>query len=223
MNLSNSHIQNRFGHLIAVEGCIGVGKTTWAKALTKTRLSQLVLENFTANPFLQSFYENPHGNALETELHFLLIHYHQLKKIQKENATETITDFAFFKDNIFAELNISKPEEIKVFTHLYNYLSEQLRPVDLVIYIRGGDETILNRIENRKRAGEMKINEDYFIKLSRAYEGFFARYPGHVYTVQADQVDCIKYPEVVLDVSSDIDKILRISKPTGFSGNETAR
>ena len=222
MNLSNTLAQNRLGHLIAVEGCIGVGKTTWAQALAKTRQSQLVLENFEDNPFLRSFYEDPQGNALETELHFLLVHYHQLKNIQKKNATETITDFTFVKDSIFANLNISKTEETQMFTHLYNYLLEQLRPVDLVVYIRGSNETILNRIENRQRAGEMKINEDYFIRLNRAYEVFFTQYPGHVYTVQADQVDCIKYPEVVLDVSKDIDKFLSTSKSAGYNGNETA-
>ena len=222
MNLFNSHTRNRLGNLIAVEGCIGVGKTTWANALAKTRLSQLSLENFEDNPFLQSFYEDPQGNALETELHFLLIHYHQLKNIQNKNATETVTDFTFVKDSIFAKLNILKANEIQAFTQLYTYLLGQLRPMDLVIYIRGSNETILKRIKNRKRPDEMKIDDDYYIRLNQAYEHFFNQYSGAVLVIDANRTDCMENPEAVLDVSGKIDKMLALSTPNGHSRIEIA-
>src|SRR5438552_2276428 len=142
------------GRLIAVEGCIGVGKTTWAKAIAEARNAKLALEEFDKNPFLEAFYADRPGNALETELHFLLVHFHQLKNIQKQKSRETVADFALFKDTIFSQLNLKGGEENEIFKRLYHVLAKRLDRPDLVIYLRGSNDLILNRIQQRNRALE---------------------------------------------------------------------
>src|SRR5581483_8472769 len=85
---------------IAIEGCIGVGKTTLATKLAAFRKSTLILEEFEKNPFLGAFYHDPAGNVFETEVQFLLVHYHQLKTLSG-SVQESITDFTFAKDLIY--------------------------------------------------------------------------------------------------------------------------
>jgi deoxyguanosine kinase len=200
--------ENQLGRIIAVEGCIGVGKTTWAEALSKTRSAKLVLEEFEKNPFLSAFYGNPGGNALETELNFLLIHYHQLKNLQSQNETEIVTDFTLHKDTIFSDLNLNETD-VQIFHQLYDYLNRKLRPIDAVLYLRGSDELIVRRIQERSRSVEMKIGVDYFIKLNQAYNEFFAQYHNsELYIIDADLWDCVKEPELAAKVSRNIDGIL---------------
>lgn len=195
---------------IAVEGCIGVGKTTWAQALANARQACLVLEAFDKNPFLPAFYADPVGNGLETELQFLLTHYHQLKHFPQraDEALETITDFTFFKDTIFADTNLSDPADKGMFDVLYNFLSAKLRAPDLVIYLQGSDNLILERIRQRSRSMEMQIDTAYFVRLNRAYEKFFSRFNGPVRVINADLLDCIKRPEAVQEVLQVIDAAL---------------
>jgi deoxyguanosine kinase len=199
---------NSHSRIIAVEGCIGVGKTTWAEALSKTRRAHLILEEFEKNPFLSAFYENPTDNALETELNFLLIHYHQLKNIQNQNETEIVTDFTLFKDTIFAALNLNVTDA-QIFNQLYDHLDRRLRPIDVIVYLCGSDQLVMQRIQERNRTVELKIEMDYFIKLNRAYNEFFAQYRrGSLYVIDADSWDCVKEPELAAKVSRDIDGIL---------------
>src|SRR5207244_1516825 len=93
--------------LIVIEGCVGSGKSTVAKGLAACRSSQLLLEDFETIPFLRAFYEDPVGNATETEFAFLLLHFHQLKS-QADVAlrSEVITDFHLGKDLLYADLNL---------------------------------------------------------------------------------------------------------------------
>jgi len=204
----------QFHHQIAIEGCVGAGKTTWARALASARQTCFVLEDFDKNPFLSAFYADPVGNVLETELQFLLTHYHQLKQIplRSNKVTETITDFAFFKDIIFADTNIMDHAEKRMFDTLYNFLSAKLRPPDLVIYLRGSDKLILDRIRQRNRSMEMQIDEAYFIRLNRAYEHFFSRFEGSLRIVDADQWDCMTQNEAVQEISKVIDSAMGVQR-----------
>jgi len=195
---------------IAVEGCIGVGKTTWARALASARQGCLILEEFDKNPFLTAFYADPAGNVIETELQFLLTHYHQLKQFPKRanETAEMFTDFTFFKDAIFAESNLIDPADKGMFDTLYSFLSAKLRAPDLVIYLRGSDRLILDRIRQRGRSTEMQADSAYFVRLNHAYERFFSRFNGPVSMIDADLFDCIKQPESVNGVSKVIDAAL---------------
>jgi deoxyadenosine/deoxycytidine kinase len=199
-----------------VEGCIGVGKTTWAQALANARQACLVLEAFDKNPFLPAFYADPVGNALETELQFLLMHYHQLKQFSQraDEALETITDFTLFKDTIFADTNLSDPGDKGMFDVLYNFLSAKLRAPDLVIYLQGSDNLILERVCQRSRSMEMQIDTAYFVRLNRAYEKFFSRFNGPVRVINADLLDCIKRPEALQEVLQVIDAALVLHPAT---------
>lgn len=111
---------------IAIDGCIGVGKTTLATKLADVRKAHVLLEEFEKNPFLSDFYSDPIAHVLETELQFLLLHYHQLKKIPQTSAHETITDFTFLKDLVFAEMNFRDGAEKAMFIQLYEFLLDRL-------------------------------------------------------------------------------------------------
>src|SRR6266478_1116125 len=128
---------------IAVEGCVGVGKTTLATRLASARKSTLVLEEFDKNPFLEEFYLDPTENVFETEMEFLLLHYHQLKNLSKTR--ETITDFTFIKDMVFAQTNITDEAEKEIFIELYQFLLARLPKPDLIIYLKGSDDLIIER------------------------------------------------------------------------------
>lgn len=196
------------GRLICVEGCIGAGKTTWARALAAARGAKLVLEEFDKNPFLNAFYSDPVAHVLETELQFLLIHYHQLKGIRGQAGQEAITDFTFFKDAIFAELNFSIPAEKEMFFRLYEFLDARLRSADLVVFLRGSDQLILERIRQRNRSMEQEIDTAYFTRLNRAYGEYFSEYRGPHYVIDADRMDCLARPETIPMVSEAINLAL---------------
>jgi deoxyadenosine/deoxycytidine kinase len=194
---------------IAVDGCTGVGKTTLARKLAEARKARLLLEDFEKNPFLSEFYSDPVAHALETELQFLLLHYHQLKSIRESTAGETISDFTFFKDLVFAETNLRDVGEKGVFMQLYEFLLKRLEPPDLVIYLKGSDDLIIERIRRRKRSIEQKVNVDYFKVLNRAYEGYFSHFRGQIHVIEADNFDFLNNPAALDEVCAEIDAIER--------------
>jgi deoxyadenosine/deoxycytidine kinase len=201
-------IVTRGSHLhIAVDGCIGVGKTTLATKLADARKAYLLSEHFEKNPFLEDFYSDPAAHVLETELQFLLLHYHQLKQIPRTSAGETISDFTFSKDLIFAGMNFRVATEKTMFVQLYEFLLERLQSPDLVIYLRGSDDLIVKRVRQRNRPIEQKIDVGYFKKLNKAYEDHFSRFDGQIYLIDADKFDCLDDPAVLNDICAAIDAI----------------
>jgi deoxyadenosine/deoxycytidine kinase len=193
---------------VAVEGCIGVGKTSLATKLAQLRGSRLALEQFEKNPFLEQFYVDPAQNVFETECQFLLLHYHQLKAIYRSPQGETITDFTFFKDIVFAKTNISDPAEEKIFLSLYEFLLARLSTPDLIIYLKGSDDLIIDRIQRRNRSMELEIDVGYFKKLRKAYDKFFTSSPHRVHIINADKFDCLNGTEALAQLSSTIDSLL---------------
>jgi deoxyguanosine kinase len=191
---------------IAVEGCVGVGKTTLATKIAEFRKTTLLLEEFEKNPFLSDFYKDPIKNVFETEMHFLLLHYHQLKELRNASK-EIITDFTFEKDQIFAELNFREKSERKVFDGLYEFLKERLPQPDLILYLKGSEDLIIGRIRNRARKIEQVIDEDYFRNLKRAYDRVFLNRGDHIHVVDADHFDCLNNPAALENISLLIDSI----------------
>jgi deoxyadenosine/deoxycytidine kinase len=191
---------------IAVEGCIGVGKSTVAKGLASCRGGSLLLEAFETNPFLRAFATNPAAYALETEFAFLLIHFHQLKNIrQAAGSSEVISDFHLGKDLLYEEMNISEPRVRSVFRALYAVCVEQIAPVDVMVCLSAPSDLIIERIQLRQRDFELELSPDYYVRLNEAYEQFFSTYPGKKIVVRMEERDFVASPHLFGELSSRVD------------------
>src|SRR5437016_3656245 len=196
--------------LIAIEGCTGAGKTTIARGLAGVRHSKLLIEDFSAVPFLEEFYRDPVGCALETEFAFLLQHYHQLRLAARE-AGEFVSDFTFVKDLIFADMNIDDAAERAAFSNLHQLLSQRLPATRLTVFVSASDELILSRIEERGRSFELEADPSYYQRLNRGFEDFFASYAGAVFRLSADEMDFCRDPELFRWLSAEVDARLELT------------
>jgi len=193
---------------LAIEGCIGSGKTTVARLLCKTKNLSLILEEFEKNPFLDKFYLEPGKHDLETELAFVLIHYHQLKIIKDFPLENYLSDFYFGKDLLYAETNLFD-NEIIIFKSLYFQLSTMIPEPDLIIGLQGSNDLIIDRILKRKQGKEIAINTDYFIKLNERYKEFFDDIQMPKIMVDMDDRDFLKDPDQITWLSNEIDKVFQ--------------
>ncbi len=183
--------------LIAVEGCVGAGKTTVATGLASRRGSKLLLEDFQSNPFLRAFYEDPVGNAIETEFAFLLLHFHQLKSVATgPSASDVVADFHLGKDLLYAELNLKDSRAKTVFRELYERLVEFIPSVAVMVYLSASTDLLLKRIRTRNRDFELEIDPGYYGLLNAAYEEYFTIYPGKKLRVPMDEWDFANDPQL---------------------------
>lgn len=160
---------------IAVEGVIGVGKTTLAKYLQEARQANLVLEVFEENPFLKSFYADKERYAFQTQIFFLLSRYRQMKELATM-PRPIVSDYMFAKDRLFAEQTLSG-DELDTYMQVYGALSETAIEPDLVVYLRADTDILMQRIAHRDRYFERNMEVDYIDNLRLAYEDFFSQYP----------------------------------------------
>lgn len=196
--------------LIVVEGCVGVGKSTVAKGLAAYRSSAALLEAFESNPFLRAFYEDPVGNALETEFAFLLLHFHQLKgQINAVGKSEVIADFHLGKDLLYAELNIADARTRRAFMDLYSLLLERVPKETLMVCLSATTDLLLERIRRRKRDFEIEIDGGYFAKINAKYEEFYTIYPGRKLRISMNDWDFIKNPGLFDKLSLLVDEELK--------------
>ena len=194
---------------IAVEGCVGAGKSTVAKGLAAFRNSDLVSESFESNPFLSAFYENPQANATETEFTFLCLHFHQLKTRRNAAPTgEKIADFHLGKDLLYAELNLKDAKTLRVFKHLYAVLAKQVPTPTLLICLSASTALLTDRIRQRKRGFELKVDPVYYAELNAAYERFFEQYDGRKLKVSMDEWDFVRTPALFRKLSRLVDQRL---------------
>jgi deoxyadenosine/deoxycytidine kinase len=163
-------------HYIAVDGPIGVGKTTLVELLS-ARFEGVKLLEDVSNPFLPAFYEDRPGAAFQTELYFLLSRYKQQQDVAQRNLFDRllVADYTFPKNRIFAYLNLSD-DELMLFDKLYTLLEPQLAKPDLVIYLTADIETCLRRIDKRKREFERSMSADYLNELVDAYNHYYHYY-----------------------------------------------
>jgi deoxyguanosine kinase len=164
---------------IVVEGPIGVGKTTLARAISEASGASLMLEDPEANPFLPRFYENAERYALPTQLFFLFQRVDQLAKLNQSDLFQraTIADFMLEKDALFARLNL-KDDELKLYEQIYQHLKLQAPAPDLVIYLQAAPDTLIERVQRRGAEYERDIPEPYLIGLAETYMRFFYQYEG---------------------------------------------
>jgi len=162
---------------IAIEGPIGVGKSSLVELLARDFNGRTLLEEVDGNPFLPRFYGDIKKFAFQTQLFFLLSRYQQQKEMfQQELFSSTVvSDYLFAKDRIFAYLNLDE-NELGLYEQVYRLLDTRIPKPDLVIYLQASTEVLLKRIGKRNKDFERGIKEDYLEKLVEAYNRYFFYY-----------------------------------------------
>ena len=182
---------------IAVEGPIGVGKTSLTKRLAETFNYELLLENAEENPFLDRFYQNPKQHALATQLFFLFQRAQQIEESRQSDLFEPVrvSDFLIDKDRLFAELNLEK-DEYNLYHKVYQHLVIDAPKPDLVIYLQAPTEVLLQRIQKRGIPSEQMIESEYLNQLNRAYTEFFHYYSdSKLLIVNSAEIDLVANDE----------------------------
>ena len=164
-------------YYIAIEGAIGVGKTSLASLISSELGSRLILEEFDDNPFLGDFYTDPERYAFQTQLFFLLQRYRQQQELRQLDMFQSllITDYMFVKDRLFASLNLNE-NEMHLYDTVANLLERNIIKPDLVIYLQADTNTLMKNIEKRGRKMEQEITWEYIDALNQVYTEYFFRY-----------------------------------------------
>jgi len=199
---------------IAIEGVIGVGKTTLARLLQPAFEAALLLEVFEENPFLSDFYADRERYAFQTQIFFLLSRYHQQRKAVGELLAEQenlFSDYTFGKDALFARINLAG-DELEMYYRVHDALAEKIVKPDLILYLRAGTETLMQRIAFRDRPYERNMEQGYIHQLNEAYEGFFGdHHQGTaVLPIETDNLDYVRNPEALQFVENRIRQTLRL-------------
>ena len=183
----------------AIEGVIGVGKTTLARMLQPAFQANLLLEVFEENPFLSNFYSDRARYAFQTQIFFLLSRYHQQNRNVPgmiSDGQHLISDYTFEKDSLFASINL-QGDELEMYYRVHEALAEKIPSPNLVVYLRASTETLMQRIAMRDRPYERQMDPEYIDLLNRAYDKAFLgddhRVP--VLVLDANQIDFVRKPE----------------------------
>jgi deoxyadenosine/deoxycytidine kinase len=195
-------------HYVAVDGPIGVGKTTLVELLARRYEGVKILEDVD-NPFLPDFYQDRPGAAFQTELYFLLSRYKQQQEIAQRELFDKllVADYTFQKNRIFAYLNLSD-DELMLFDKLFALLEPQVPIPDLVIHLVADVGTCVERIRRRARSFEKAISEEYLSELIDAYNHYYHYYDrSPLLVVDTRHLNFPQRPE-------DFDELLhRLSRP----------
>ncbi len=202
----------------AIEGVIGVGKTTLARMLQPRLGYTLLLEVFEENPFLSSFYADRQRYAFQTQMFFLLSRYHQQRRSVPEilkQDTGLISDYTFDKDALFARINL-QGDELEMYYRVHEALAEKIPQPDLVVYLRASTEVLLERIAFRDRSYERNMQTSYIDQLNRAYEDFFSGQPGiyhgaPVLVIDSNQLDFVRNEEDLVWIENRIRQALKLT------------
>ena len=195
---------------IAVEGPIGVGKTSFVELLAGKFDALKVLEDLE-NPFLKNFYEDKPGAAFQVQLFFLLSRYRQLQELAQRDLFHQITicDYIFPKDKIFAYLNLDD-SELLIYDKLYSMLEDQTTKSDLVIFLQAETKTLVERITRRDRAYELEMSETYINEVNKAYNYFFFHYTQTpLLVIDTTRIDFVHDPEHLDELVDQIRKMER--------------
>jgi len=201
---------------IAIEGVIGVGKTTLARLLQPAFQAGVMLEVFEENPFLSDFYADRQRYAFQTQIFFLLSRYHQQRRTvadligQFENL---IADYTFEKDALFAQINLNG-DELEMYYRVHEALAEKIVVPDLIVYLRADTDILMQRITTRDRPYERNMERAYIEELNQAYEGFFADHQDRRSPVLAIDTNGLDYVHLRQDlewVENRIRQVLKVS------------
>ncbi len=184
---------------IAIEGVIGVGKTTLARLLQPAFDADLLLEVFEENPFLSDFYADRARYAFQTQIFFLLSRYHQQRRAVPEILSAgkaLISDYTFAKDSLFARINLAG-DELEMYHRVHEALAEKITLPDLLVYLRAGTDVLMGRIASRDRSYERNMERGYIEQLNQTYEDFFSKPYDNtpILTIDTDPLDFVHHAE----------------------------
>ncbi|MAR75443.1 MAG: deoxynucleoside kinase [Candidatus Marinimicrobia bacterium] len=192
---------------IAIEGPIGVGKTSLAKLLSKRLSAKLILEKFEENPFLSEFYNDPTRFAFQTQLFFLLQRYQQQQDIRQVDMFHNllISDYMFIKDRLFASLNLDD-KEMNLYDSIANMMERNVINPDLIIYLQADTATLMKNIDKRGRNFESNISYEYINELNEIYTEYFFRYNDTpLVIINTNNIDFVHNPD-------DLDQVIQYIK-----------
>ena len=200
---------------IAIEGVIGVGKTTLARLLQSRFNAELLLEIFEENPFLSDFYADRARYAFQTQIFFLLSRYRQQHNTVPEmlsNSKSLLSDYTFTKDALFAGINL-EGDELAMYHKVHEALGEKIPKPDLLVYLQASTDVLMQRIAFRDRPYERKMERSYIDELNHAYEDFFSKpYDSvPVLKINTNALNIIQVPEHLTQVENRIKQSLGLS------------
>ena len=194
---------------ISIEGCMGVGKTTLAKGLAQALGAKPLIEESGRHPFIKEFYEAPDAYAIETELTFILLHYHQVIREMRTGlfARSVVSDFAFERDYVFSTLTLKRTEDWDLFEKTYQILKSRIPAQDVLIYLKAPIDFLLKRIAMRGRDYEKIMTRSFLESLKTALDHYFLKdYQGEIIVLDAPDLDSSVNPNYISTVISHLQK-----------------
>jgi deoxyguanosine kinase len=199
---------------VAIEGVIGVGKTTLARLLQPAFDAEIILEVFEENPFLSDFYGDRERYAFQTQIFFLLSRYHQQRRIVTDMVStgrNVIADYTFAKDSLFARINL-QGDELDMYFKVHEALAEKIQKPDLLVYLQATTDTLMQRIALRDRPYERQMERAYINALNLAYDEFFSKPFDQtpVLTIDSNNLNVIQNPGHLRQVEERIRQSLNL-------------
>jgi deoxyguanosine kinase len=199
---------------VAIEGVIGVGKTTLARLLQPAFEAEVLLEIFEENPFLSDFYADRARYAFQTQIFFLLSRYRQQNNAVPQilsTGKSLLSDYTFAKDALFAGINLSG-DELSMYHKVHEALGEKIIKPDLLVYLQAGTDVLMQRITLRDRSYERQMERDYIDELNHAYEDFFSGPFDHtpILKIDTNALNIIQNPEHLKQVENRIREALSL-------------
>lgn len=194
---------------IVVEGPIGVGKTSLARILATALQARTVFERVEDNPFLPKFYKARETYAFQNQTFFLLNRYHQQLELCQQDLFNhnTVADYLFAKDNIFAALTLSN-EELKLYQQIYALLTARVPKPDLVVYLQARPEVLYKRVKKRDKSFERGVTFEYLAEVAQAYNRFFFNYDETpLLVVNTSDIDFVASSKHLADLIKEINSM----------------
>jgi deoxyadenosine/deoxycytidine kinase len=201
--MSSARLSERYRYIV-IEGPIGAGKTSLARAISARLGTALMLEDPEANPFLARFYRDRERYALQTQLFFLFQRAQQVRDLNQTDLFRqvTVADFMLEKDPLFARLTLND-EEFTLYRTIYEHLKLRAPAPDLVIYLQASAEVLIERVRRRAAGYEQGISDEYLVRLADAYARYFHGYvAAPLLIVNSDNLNFV-------DSAGDFDLLLR--------------